>query len=124
MLLEYFSRPSPPRGWIDKKTFGIQVIFTWRAVLDRRDVVPLLARTARVDRHTTIDLAGENMPKLFDRFWRKETARSGGTHVGLGLALSRTFARAMGWTLTAALIEPSRIAFTLTGPAADGRRRE
>jgi signal transduction histidine kinase len=59
-----------------------------------------------------------DLPHLFDRFWRKEAARTGGQHVGLGLSLARSFAEAMGWTLTAAL-DGSRLTFTL-GPAAAG----
>ncbi|MDB6166454.1 MAG: Histidine kinase [Lacunisphaera sp.] len=47
------------------------------------------------------NLEAADAPKLFDPFWRKEAARSGGHHVGLGLSLSRTFAAAMGWTLSA-----------------------
>ncbi|MDB6166737.1 MAG: hypothetical protein JWQ83_1877, partial [Lacunisphaera sp.] len=47
------------------------------------------------------NLEAADTPKLFDPFWRKEAARSGGRHVGLGLSLSRTFAAAMGWTLSA-----------------------
>jgi signal transduction histidine kinase len=51
---------------------------------------------------------------LFDRFWRKETARSGQQHLGLGLPLARTYAAAMGWSLSAALEPlPSRLVFTL-----------
>ncbi len=59
------------------------------------------------------DLAPADLEQLFDRFWRKEAARSGGQHTGLGLALARTFATAMGWTLTAALNE-GRLTLTLT----------
>lgn len=62
-------------------------------------------------------LTPADMPRLFDRFWRKETARSGGEHFGLGLNLARTFAAAMGWRLTAQLDAQSWIVFTLTtGP--------
>jgi signal transduction histidine kinase len=47
------------------------------------------------------ELDAEDLPRLFERFWRKEVSRTGGLHVGLGLPLSRAFAEAMGWTLTA-----------------------
>lgn len=53
-----------------------------------------------------------DVAQFFDRFWRKETARSGGDHVGLGLNLARLFASAMGWRLSAAL-QDGRIVFTL-----------
>jgi two-component system heavy metal sensor histidine kinase CusS len=38
-------------------------------------------------RNSTADLAPEDLPRLFDRFWRKDAARSDGRHTGLGLAL-------------------------------------
>ena len=68
--------------------------------------------------NTTADLEAADVPRLFDRFWRKENARTGGTHLGLGLAIARTFAEAMGWTLTATSDAPQRLTFTLTSPPA------
>jgi two-component system sensor histidine kinase QseC len=67
-------------------------------------------------RNSADGLAADDVAKMFDRFWRKEEARSGGKHFGLGLSLARMFAQAMGWTLTAALDEQRRLEFTLTGP--------
>jgi two-component system sensor histidine kinase QseC len=49
------------------------------------------------------DLAPADLPRLFERFWRKEAARSGGRHFGLGLPLARAFAEAMGWRLEAVM---------------------
>jgi len=57
-----------------------------------------------------------DVSKLFDRFWRKEEARSGGRHFGLGLPLARMFAKAMGWTLTAVLDEQQQLEFMLASP--------
>jgi two-component system sensor histidine kinase QseC len=58
------------------------------------------------------DFEPANISRLFERFWRSESARSGGQHVGLGLALSRAFARAMKWSLAADLVERTLV-FTL-----------
>ncbi len=58
------------------------------------------------------DLSAADVARLFDRFWRKEAARSGGLHAGLGLNLARTFATAMGWRLEASL-EDGRLVFQL-----------
>jgi two-component system sensor histidine kinase QseC len=66
------------------------------------------------------EIGPDDLPKLFDRFWRKEAARTGGEHFGLGLALSRALAEAMGWELTAALRE-GRIVLVAQGPQADSR---
>jgi two-component system sensor histidine kinase QseC len=38
-------------------------------------------------RNSTADLAPGDLPRIFDRFWRKDAARSDGQHAGLGLAL-------------------------------------
>jgi len=67
--------------------------------------------------NTAEELRPEDLPRLFDRFWRKEAARTGGAHLGLGLALSRSFAAAMGWTLTAEFDAAHRLAFVLAGPS-------
>jgi two-component system sensor histidine kinase QseC len=64
--------------------------------------------------NTTADLEAEDIPRLFERFWRKEAARSGGQHVGLGLALARTFAEAMDGILTAEMPRPAWLVFTLS----------
>jgi signal transduction histidine kinase len=63
--------------------------------------------------NTTVGLAAKDIPRLFDRFWRKEAARTAGVHLGLGLSLARAFATAMEWSLTAELDAAQRIVFTL-----------
>ncbi len=60
------------------------------------------------------ELGADDVGKLFERFWRKEAARSGGgEHVGLGLSLARTLAAAMGWRLSAALDAERWLVLTL-----------
>lgn len=61
------------------------------------------------------DLEPADVSRLFDRFWRKEAARSGGHHLGLGLPLARAFASAMHCTLEAVLDERNQVVFILTG---------
>ena len=63
--------------------------------------------------NTTDQLEPTDVAKLFDRFWRKETARTGGEHVGLGLSLARMMALATGWRLSAALEAGGKLAFKL-----------
>jgi signal transduction histidine kinase len=63
--------------------------------------------------NSAADLAADDLPLLFERFWRKEAARSGGLHVGLGLPLSRAFAEAIGWRLEARLAQPQVLEMTL-----------
>jgi len=45
----------------------------------------------------------EDLPKLFDRFWRQETARTRSHHTGLGLSFVLAVANAHGWTVSADL---------------------
>jgi len=59
--------------------------------------------------NATDNLSESDLSHLFERFWRKDPARSSGTHCGLGLALARAFARAMECDLKASLSS-----FTLT----------
>jgi len=67
--------------------------------------------------NSTDNLSQDDVTKMFDRFWRKEEARTGGRHFGLGLSLSRMFAHAMGWSLTASLDRQGLLEFALSGPA-------
>ena len=48
-------------------------------------------------------LVPEDLPRLFDRCWRRDPARSGSAHFGLGLPLARACAGALGMSLTAEL---------------------
>ena len=49
------------------------------------------------------DLQPADLTHLFDRFWRKDLARTGGSHVGLGLSLVRALVALMGWQVEARL---------------------
>jgi two-component system sensor histidine kinase QseC len=65
-------------------------------------------------RNTVEDLNAADVPHLFERLWRKDKARTGPEHCGLGLALSREFAAVLGFTLTAAFPAEKTLAITLT----------
>ena len=55
----------------------------------------LLQRQQWVRVSNGADLSPEDCSHLFERFWRKEAARSARGHVGLGLPLAQGFAGAM-----------------------------
>jgi len=61
------------------------------------------------------NLEAADLPHLFDRFWRKEAARTGGIHTGLGLTFVRAVVLAHGWTLTANLVEPGLFRLQIEG---------
>ncbi|MGC3989406.1 MAG: histidine kinase dimerization/phospho-acceptor domain-containing protein [Chthoniobacteraceae bacterium] len=64
------------------------------------------------------DLAADEVPLLFERFWRKDSARTASAHFGLGLSLAREFAHLLQGELTAKLLPPSQLQFTLMLPKA------
>lgn len=53
--------------------------------------------------NTNHDLCPADLAHLFERFWRKDPARSPTLHCGLGLALSKACAENLGLELRAAL---------------------
>jgi two-component system sensor histidine kinase QseC len=58
-------------------------------------------------------LAPEDLPHLFERFWRKDPARSSQVNSGLGLALAKAYAQSLGMKLQAEL-NHAEIVFTLS----------
>ncbi|MBC8125643.1 MAG: sensor histidine kinase N-terminal domain-containing protein [Gloeobacteraceae cyanobacterium ES-bin-144] len=59
------------------------------------------------------DLTAEDLPHLFERFWRKENSRSDARHHGLGLALAWEFTRLLGGTLGAEFMSAGAVVFTV-----------
>tara|TARA_R110000850_G_scaffold159723_19_gene284073 strand:+ start:232 stop:1662 length:1431 start_codon:yes stop_codon:yes gene_type:complete len=57
-------------------------------------------------------LTDENVSHLFDRYWRRDEARSDSGHVGLGLSLARSCAEVLGLDL-AADIDEEWLSFTI-----------
>ncbi len=57
-----------------------------------------------------------DLPFLFERFWRKDPARTGSLHAGLGLSLAKAFAELLGLSLTAELDSGKRLVLRLRGP--------
>jgi two-component system sensor histidine kinase QseC len=70
-----------------------------------------------ISNQPAIPLTQGEVDQLFDPFWRQESARSDARHSGLGLALARGFAEALGWTLSAKLDTVGRLTFVLENAA-------
>ena len=51
---------------------------------------------------------------MFDRFWRKDVARSGGRNVGLGLAVVRAFSALLGFEIETELAADNQLQITLS----------
>lgn len=72
------------------------------------------AGAARIEISNTVaDLTAGDVAQFFERFWRKEAARSDRAHFGLGLAVAQAFSHALGWEIAAGLGEASRLTVTL-----------
>ena len=63
--------------------------------------------------NTVKDLAPADVPHLFERFWRRDPARSSSTHSGLGLALTKAFAKSLELEISAQLTTIGMLKFTL-----------
>jgi signal transduction histidine kinase len=63
----------------------------------------------------TVDLGAEDLPHLFERFWRKDPARSPAGRSGLGLALATACATAMGMRMAAQMPASTTLEITLRG---------
>ncbi|ETX02829.1 MAG: hypothetical protein ETSY2_34775 [Candidatus Entotheonella gemina] len=50
-------------------------------------------------------MAAQDLNHIFERFWRKDTARSDGRHSGLGLAIVKAFSDLLNFDIRADLDE-------------------
>jgi two-component system sensor histidine kinase QseC len=66
------------------------------------------------------DITADDLPHLAEPFWRKDPARTGGIHSGLGLAVVAAYARAMNAAVEFALPAAGvfRVRITLANPEA------
>lgn len=59
------------------------------------------------------DLAAEDLHDIFERFWRKDAARSDGTHSGLGLSIVKAFSDLLSFEIQAHLDEEQEFSISL-----------
>lgn len=64
-----------------------------------------LDQASLVVRNPAPDLSPEDVPQMFERFWRKDEARAGYGHSGLGLPLARTLAGLLQCSIEPALAD-------------------
>ena len=65
--------------------------------------------------NSTRDLTPADVPRLFERFWRKDASRTDSRHAGLGLALVRAVAQCLGARVSAGMPGPETLVLRLTG---------
>jgi two-component system sensor histidine kinase QseC len=66
--------------------------------------------------NSVTDLQAADLPHLFDRFWRKASARTSSNRAGLGLSISRAGAHLLGTELRAEIPRSGMFVITLTLP--------
>ena len=136
-LLEALAETIGKRRLTVERILAVDAVFETDAVLMRSIVTNLLENAVNYSRvggviviaaemadkafvfrvsNPTNDLGADDLPKLFERFWRKDNSRTGGTHAGLGLALSRSLAEQLGCALGASLDARGVLTMTLRGP--------
>ena len=71
--------------------------------------VALAGHTLRIT-NTGCTLPSADAPRVFERFWRGDAARSSGAHAGLGLALCKKLVALLGGTITAEVADGRFIA--------------
>jgi signal transduction histidine kinase len=72
--------------------------------------------TVRVE-NTVDGLRREDVSSLFERFWRKDAARTESLHAGIGLAVAREITRRLGGRLEAEMAGDSTLMLTFTLPS-------
>jgi len=72
--------------------------------------------------NTVTELVPADLPHVFDRFWRKASARTSSNRAGLGLSISQAISQMLGLNLCAEFPQPGTFRISLT-LARDGKRK-
>lgn len=98
ILLDNAGKYTPPGGWV--------------AVTTRRDRDSIVIEVA----DTGKGIPPEDLPRVFDRFFRSETARSDEGGFGLGLSIAKSFIDSMNGDVTVESTPGEGTTFTVTLP--------
>jgi signal transduction histidine kinase len=69
--------------------------------------------------NTVVDLAPADLPHIFDRFWRKTTARTSSLRAGLGLSISQAVCRMLDVPIRAEIRDPKTFLISVALPRED-----
>jgi signal transduction histidine kinase len=68
--------------------------------------------------NTVDNLDLDDLPHLFERFWRKDASRTSSEHAGLGLSLAEAYAELLKMKIRADLVQPDTLVLLLEASAA------
>ncbi len=81
-----------------------------------RGQIRVAGNESRLDiSNTTDQLQREDLPHLFERFWRKDAARTHDGHTGLGLTLAQAATAALSLELSAEMPDAATLRMSLRG---------
>ena len=95
----------------------------WRAREDSCDLVILNVMLPKMNGLTVLRKVAEDLPHIFEPLWRKDPARTDGTHCCVALALVKAYMDALGATVRAELVTPELFRMTVSFPARPGESR-
>ena len=79
------------------------------------DVVTNLDRCAIEINNPMLDsLSDSDLSYIFDRFWRKDSARKTGQHAGIGLSLVKSYADCLNMGVEASVSDDNMFSFRLS----------
>ena len=67
--------------------------------------------------NTVDNLGPDDLPHLFERFWRKDASRTSAEHAGLGLSMAEAYAELLKMKIRADLVQPDTLVLLLVASA-------
>ena len=125
-LLVTFDVPSEIRLSTDRALFGLTLANLFSNAVEYTPAAGTVRVSAeqhdgqfRLSVANTVDNLGpDDLPHLFERFWRKDASRTSAEHAGLGLSLAEAYAELLKMKIRADLVRPDTLVLLLEASAA------
>jgi two-component system sensor histidine kinase QseC len=119
-----FETPSSAPAATDPALLGSVIRNLFSNAVEYTPAGGVIAWTVAVEPHAVVlsvrnandNLRAEDLEHVFDPFWRKDAARTGGIHSGIGLSLAKAFTYLLSARLTLNLEAPDRVCAQLRLP--------
>ena len=121
-----FDVPSEIRLRTDRALFGLTLANLFSNAVEYTPAAGTVRVSAeqhdgqfRLSVANTVDNLGpDDLPHLFERFWRKDASRTSAEHAGLGLSLAEAYAELLKMKIRADLVRPDTLVLLLEASAA------